>query len=150
MLLTFGTQVDISALFYADDGKIASHDPSILQAALDKITDMFAAVGLKLNAAKMKAMVTQGGAVYLHQSDEAYKRRMTGEGDEFAARKRRLTQCPLCEKKMQEKSLPIHLRVQHEMILQPEPAESKARAGPYTISSPRANDHLLKKAQPAG
>jgi Reverse transcriptase (RNA-dependent DNA polymerase) len=39
-------------LFYADDGWLASHNPTILQSALDLATDLFQRLGLRMNATK--------------------------------------------------------------------------------------------------
>jgi RNA polymerase-binding transcription factor DksA len=68
---------------------------------------------MEVNAGKTKAMMVSGGKWLARQSTPAYKRRMTGEGLTYRAKKRRRVQCPLCAEAMTDSYLPDHLRYIH-------------------------------------
>jgi len=104
---------DNAALFYADDGAICSTDPKWLQEALTVLTGLFARVGLKTNSTKTKVMICTPGPIRTHISQEAYKRKLSGEGESYRDRKRRAVTCPVCDKSLAEGSLRSHMRTQH-------------------------------------
>ena len=64
------------AIFYADDGLIASRDPAVLQTAIDLLTGLFDRVGLKTNTTKTECMTFLPGKIRTALSDTAYRARM--------------------------------------------------------------------------
>ena len=75
------------ALFYADDGLVASTDPDWLQWAFYVLVELFTRIGLYTNVTKTQGMICQPCYVAGRHSDEAYARRITGEGASFRERK---------------------------------------------------------------
>ena len=70
----------VDTIFYADDGELASEDPIALQQATDSFTDYCSRVGLKMNAAKTRVMVTAPGPLNPGVSSPVYRLRMSGVG----------------------------------------------------------------------
>jgi exonuclease III len=103
----------VKALFYADDGLIAHTDPHLVQLGINTLTDLFARVGLHMNATKTKAMVSRPRELFHAVSTPAYEHRMTGIGDSYGTRKRRKVACPSCGKEVQESHLETHMATQH-------------------------------------
>jgi GAGA factor len=106
-------------LFYADDGWLASHDPTILQSALNLATDLFQRMGLQMNATKTKSMNSHPGSEIHYISTPAFSRRMLGNGPTYSAYQRRLTICPICEASIQQRNLRQHLVTQHQTYERP-------------------------------
>jgi hypothetical protein len=50
--------MDVKVAFYADDGRIGGEDPVAVQESLHRFVDLFARMGLQMNAAKTEAMVS--------------------------------------------------------------------------------------------
>jgi hypothetical protein len=73
-------------LFYADDGLLVGRKKEWVQDAFDVLIGLFERVGLRKNTGKMKAMICMLGYISGRQSDGAYERRMTGNGDDFRGR----------------------------------------------------------------
>ena len=69
-----------AAFFYADDGMVASSEPRWLQWAFDALVSLFEQVGLRKNFGKTVSMVCRPCQAARTQSEEAYTRKMTGEG----------------------------------------------------------------------
>ena len=69
-----------AALFYAENGMVASSDPRWLQWAFDALVSLFERVGLRKNVGKTVSMVCRLCQAAGTQSEEAYGRKMTGEG----------------------------------------------------------------------
>ncbi len=63
------------ALFYEDDGYIASRDPELLGRALIIIVDLFERVGLKTNTTKTETMICTPGKIWTRLSALSYYRR---------------------------------------------------------------------------
>ena len=103
----------IPAVFYADDGRIAGSDPHRVQRGLDLFVTLFEKVGLHMNASKTKSMVTAGARPYHMISEEAYKRKMTGVGEEYRARKARKVNCSICNASIAEQHVRVHMKEQH-------------------------------------
>jgi hypothetical protein len=77
----FGTTAQHKlALFYADDGLIASTDHEWLQTALDSLTNLFRREGLATNVSKTQAMTCTPGRTQGSYSDHAYQRKYSGIG----------------------------------------------------------------------
>jgi hypothetical protein len=84
------------AQFYADDGLLSGENPQEVQRAMDTITNVFARIGLKMNATKTKAMTMVGSKVYFSISKIAYTGRVTGEGHTHPERNLQKVECELC------------------------------------------------------
>ena len=76
---------ELFAIFYVDDGYIASQDPKFLQKALDMLVEIFRRTGLKTNTKKTQAMVCTLGKIRVQLSQNLYRRMREGnrgmEGD---------------------------------------------------------------------
>ena len=128
---------EISAMFYADDGKIAGEDHARVQEGLTLITDLFARMGLNMSQAKTKAVIQTGGLQYHDISEVAYKRRMIGGEETYRDRKSRKISCPECEMMMTDRHLKTHLLFQHGIVQELFDAPRNMNgAGEYTISMP--------------
>ncbi len=128
---------DTAATFYADDGRLASYDAVTLQEGLTLITALFTSVGLDMSEAKTKAMISAGNFQYHSICDAAYKRRMTGEGEEFKTRKSRKVSCPTCDDVVSERYLSTHLLHQHNIVQERAAPELQSAPQSYTVSMPR-------------
>jgi hypothetical protein len=106
-------RTDVDCEFYADDGKVGSRDPELVQKSVDILTDLFQCLGLQMNAKKTKAMVTRGVVETVKQSTEAYRRRMGQGGGTHREREAEYVECPMCKQWMQRKSLRQHLQHLH-------------------------------------
>jgi Reverse transcriptase (RNA-dependent DNA polymerase) len=106
-------------LFYADDGWLASHNPAILQEALNMATDLFLMMGLCMNATKTKSMNSHPGLELHYISTPAFSRQMLGNGPTYSATQRRITTCPVCEREIQQRNLKQHLINQHQVFERP-------------------------------
>jgi len=105
--------IDRAAMFYADDGLLASRSASWLQEALEVLTDLFERVGLRTNTTKTVAMTCVPGFIRSHVSDTSYRRRTSGEGASLRERQRRRVECSECGKSLAASSLSTHLLTQH-------------------------------------
>ena len=103
----------IDVTFYADDGRIGSNSATELQTALDGVVEMFARVGLKINAGKTKVMISTGGRPYGRLSDEAYHRMMLGEGPSYQQRQKQMVSCDICGEEMRRRNENQHYRKMH-------------------------------------
>ncbi len=65
------------ALFYADDALVGSRDPSLLQAALDILSEIFERLGLLTNTKKTKCMTCVLVKIRVRLSRSSYNRRQT-------------------------------------------------------------------------
>ena len=72
-----------NALFYADDGIVASSDPQLLQGVFSTLVSLFDRVGLRTNVGKTVGMVCRPYQAAGTQSEEAYGRQLTGEGTTY-------------------------------------------------------------------
>ena len=101
------------AIFYADDGLIASRNPKTLQTAVNLLTGLFDRVGLQTNTTKTEVMVFVPGKIRTFLSESAYRARMDedfrGEG------KGRKVECSECGKELAVGSLAGHLSKQHDI-----------------------------------
>jgi hypothetical protein len=96
-------------IFYADDGLLIGDSREGIQGKLDTYTEMFARVGLQMNASKTKAMVVTGGRFVGKQSVQALAYRH-GK-DENASHRERSQQkviCPLCGAQVNRQHLKVH------------------------------------------
>ena len=101
------------AIFYMDDGYIASRDAEFLQSALDILVDTFKRVGLATNTKKTQAMVCTPGKIRVQLPTDSYRRLKEGvaAGEEAS----RVVECHACQKKLQARSLRSHLASSHDI-----------------------------------
>ena len=74
------------AFFYADNGMVESTDLVWIQLAFDTLTGLFDRLGMQTNVCKTVGMVYRRCRSAGVRADEAYTRRMTGEGQSFRDR----------------------------------------------------------------
>ncbi|KAL7552528.1 hypothetical protein ACHAWF_016807 [Thalassiosira exigua] len=101
----------LMALFYADDGFIASRDPDMLQEASDVLVGLFDRVGLVCNTTKTKALTFVPGKIRTRLSVSSYQRRF-GLGTRAAWMSRRV-ECDQCGQELAASSLGKHMETQH-------------------------------------
>jgi len=111
--LTGATVRDLLVAFHADDGLVASRNHQWLQDALNVLVTLFQKVGPETSVDKTKIVVCHPSLVRTHLSDEACKRRLTGEGLSFRERKRQRVQCQWCVKNFAANHIDIHGAVAH-------------------------------------
>ena len=99
------------ALFYADDGYLASRDPALLQEAIDILVPLFERVGLRCNTTKTEAMICVPGRIRTRLSTASYLQRF-GYANEGEWDKRRVV-CDRCDAELSAASLRGHLATQH-------------------------------------
>ena len=102
-------------LFYADGGMVANKYPGWLQSAFDTLMGLFDRVGLWKNARKTVGMACRPCQESEVWADEAYTRRMKGEGRGFKERQQERVICPECGKELAKGSLVAHRQTQHGM-----------------------------------
>ena len=98
------------AIFYADDGMVVSSDPAWLQGAFTALVAIFDRVGLMTNVGKTVRMVChpcRAGA--RNWIEEAYDRRLTGEGRSYAERQRERVACGECGEVLTVGSMSSHM-----------------------------------------
>ena len=103
-----------AALFYANDGTVVSSDPAWLQGAFTALIGLFDRVGLRTNVWKTVRMVfhpRQAGVG--NRTEEAYGRRITGEGRSYAERQRERVECMECGELLVVGSMSSHLMTRH-------------------------------------
>jgi hypothetical protein len=125
-----------AALFYADDGLLASPDREWLQDAFTVLVDMFARVGLRTNTEKTQVMICTPGFIRTYYSTAAYKRKLSHQGDTYRQRKRRRTTCATCGKDLAEGSLLSHVRSQHGGEFPPPTMVAPSPPMDYTVRWP--------------
>jgi hypothetical protein len=108
-------ETEVTAGCYADDGVIASTYPVRMQIGLDSLVELFERTGLLSNTSKTKSMVCTQNSLKGHISNQAYKRRMSGQGPTYISRQKRRVQCPICEEELAKGCLSRHLRNIHGM-----------------------------------
>ena len=102
-----------AALFYADDGILASSDPWWLQWAFTQLVGLFDIVGLKTKCKKTVSMTCRPCSTPINRSEETYGHTMTGDGLTPRERKRERVMCGDCGKEMAVGSLDSHRMTQH-------------------------------------
>jgi hypothetical protein len=86
----------VDSSFYADDGKVSGENPEQVQKYVNRYTEGFARVGMKMNPEKTKAMIMDGGKIAPAHSVHAYKRWMEGTGASYYERQNQKVKCNLC------------------------------------------------------
>ena len=104
------------ALFYADDGYIASTDKELLQESImDILIELFERVGLRTNTKKTLGMTCTPGRIRVSLSDQSYTRLRAGFQTQKEWDRRRVV-CDHCGKEFSAASLTNHLETQHEVF----------------------------------
>jgi hypothetical protein len=104
------------AIFYVDDGYIASKDAEFLQEALDIIVETFKRVGLATNTKKTQAMVCTPGKIRVQLPSDSYRR--LREGVAAGEEGKRAVVCHKCQANLQARSLRSHLESAHDIYQQ--------------------------------
>ena len=103
-----------AALFYADDGMSVSADPAWLQGAFTALLGLFDRVGLRTNSGKTVSMVCHPFQVAaVNRTEEAYGRRIMGEGKSYAERQREQVKCLECGELLAVGSMSSHMMTRH-------------------------------------
>ena len=103
------------AIFYADDGYIASWSKEQLQEAIDLLADFFDRVGLRTNTSKTKGMTCVSVKIRTRLSEEVYTNSRVGFHTKKAWNTRQV-ECDLCGEEMQFNSLDNHLEKLHDVF----------------------------------
>ena len=118
--------------FYADDGLLEHTDPNKLQKDLNEIILLFSRIGLQANDKKTKFMVVRGQPAPTALSKIVYDNIAKRKGRKgksttyYNQRRRKKTQCEICDKVLQVVSLKRHMFQQHGINLH----EYKCREAP--------------------
>ena len=106
-------------------------------------------VGLFLNRAKTKCMLSTGYTPTTRLSTYAYKRLCTSytEGDNYQERKRRRITCPVCDQGLQQGNLDAHLLRKHKIKTE-DPTPPPHMPTTYTVSVPQASRQPTSVACP--
>lgn len=128
----------VSAIFYADDGELSSENAFALQMSVDKFTALFNRVGLRMNAAKTKLLVSNPRKLAHGISSPAYHFRMTGVGLNERERRSQRAICEICGKEFRKTSIPRHKETAHQVYHDSRPSLSRRLFGPgleYRVES---------------
>ena len=82
-----------AALFYADDGMVASYEPRWLQGAFNTLVSLFDRVGLRKNVGKTFVMVCHPCQATGKLLDAAYGNRVMWEGPTYRERLKGQVSC---------------------------------------------------------
>jgi len=84
--------------------------------------------GLQLNGPKTKAMISIPKVPSTTLSQQAYRRKTTGQGPTYTQRQRTMTTCPKCDKAVQQGSLLNHLKQVHKELpdIHPPPTQPQS------------------------
>ena len=107
-----------AALFYAEDGMVASSDPRWLQGAFNTLVGLFDRLGLGTNFGKTVGMVCQPYQTADNLLEAAYGRRVTVEGPTYRERLKGQVSCREYGELITVGSLTIHLMTQHGMVVE--------------------------------
>ena len=94
-----------SALFYVDNGTVASSDPRWLQGAFNTLVGLFDILGLQTNAGNTVGMVCRPYQAAGNQSEATYGRRIMGEGTTYREPQKGWVHCRECGEEMSEGSM---------------------------------------------
>ena len=89
---------------------VASSDPAWLQGAFNALVGLFGRVGLRKNVGKTVSMVCYPcQATAGNRIQEAYGKRLTGEGKSYMDRQSKRVECTECGEQLAVRSMSIHL-----------------------------------------
>ena len=104
------------AIFYVDDGYIASKDTEFLQEALDILVETFKRIGLTTNMKKTQVMVCTPGMIRVQLPTDSYRR--LREGVTAGEEGKRAVVCHVYKKDLQARSIRLHLESAHDIYQQ--------------------------------
>ena len=104
------------AIFYVDDGYIASKDAEFLQEALNIPVETIKHVSLVTNMKKMQVMVCTPGKIRVQLLVDSYQRLREGVTTEEEGK--RAVVCHMCKDTLQARSLRLHLESAHNIYQQ--------------------------------
>jgi L-rhamnose mutarotase len=107
---------ELFAIFYVDDGYIASRDAEFLQEALNILGVTFKRTGLATNTKKIQARVCTPGKIRVQLPTDSYNRMR--EGVAAGEESKRAVVWHVCEKTLQARSLRSHLESTHDIYQQ--------------------------------
>ena len=102
-----------AALFYADDGIVASSDPHWILGAFNTLVGLFDRVGLQENVMKTVDMVCHPCQAAGNLTTEAYGRKFIGVGPTYRERLKGQVACGECREMLAVGSLLSHMMTQH-------------------------------------
>ena len=105
-----------AALFYADDGMVASSETCWIQGTFNTLVRMFDRVDLWTNIRKIVSMVCRPFQEAGNQSEAAHGRRITGEGPTYRELQKGRVHCRECREDMAAVSLASHMMTQHGQV----------------------------------
>ena len=117
------------ALFYADDGMVASSDPCWIQWAFNALVGLFERLGLRTNVGKTVRMVCIPCPAAGNQLEAAYGRNMAGEGLAYWEQQNKRVECGDCGKEMAAGSLESHQMIHHGKEKEDKCSWNKAATG---------------------
>ena len=103
-----------AAFFYAENGMVVLSEPAWIQGAFTALVDIFDRVGLMINVGKTVSMVCHpcpAGAG--NRTEEAYGRRITGEGRSYVERQQERVECVECGEYLAIGSMSSHMMTRH-------------------------------------
>ena len=102
------------AVFYADNGMVASSDPAWLQGAFSALVAIFNRVGLRNNVGKTDSMACHPcWAGDGNRTEAGYSRRLTGVGKTYTERQRERVACRECGTVITAGSMSSHMMTRH-------------------------------------
>ena len=105
-----------AAIFYVENGMVASSDPHWPQGVFNAPVGQFDRVGLQKNIRKTVSMVCHPCQAAGNLSEAAYRRRVAGEGLTYRERLKGRISCMECKEMMVEGSLASHRTTQHRRV----------------------------------
>ena len=105
-----------AALFYADNGMVASSYSCWLQGEFNTLVGLFDRVGLRKNVGKTVGMVCHPCQAAGNLSTAAYGRRFTGVGPTHRERLKAQVACGKCREMLAAGSLSINMMTQHGRV----------------------------------
>ena len=103
-----------AALFYADDGMVASSVPHWIQWEFNALVGLFEFVGLRTNVGKTVIMVCRPCQAEGNQLEAAYGQKIPGDGPAYRERQKERVEFGECGKEMAAGLLVSHRMTQHE------------------------------------
>ena len=105
-----------AAIFYADDGMVASSDPHWLQGSFNTLVGLFDWVGMRTNVRNTFDMVCCPCQAVGNQLEEVYGSPITGEGLTYRERQKGWVHCREYRNKMAEGSMASHMMTKHGSV----------------------------------
>ena len=105
-----------AALFYENDGMVASSDPRWLQGTFNTLVGLFDRVGLRKKFGKTVSMVCHPCQAAENLLEAAYGRRVKGEGPTYRERLKGQVSCEACGELLAAGYLTSHMMTKHGRV----------------------------------